>query len=89
MDRESIFDFMDKVTDVVKSASPLATMMGIPFVETIAKWADTAVEVGQNAITRAEEGKVVLTSQDKETIETKIAALHALNDELAEYIANS
>lgn len=78
MDKKSIFDFMDKVTDVVKAASPLATMFGIPFVEKIAGWADTAVDVGKDAIARAEESNLVLTSEDKVFIEEKIVNLEAL-----------
>lgn len=89
MDKAKIFEFLDKVTDVIKSASPLATMMGIPFIEKIAGWADTAVEVGQNAIQRAEEGLLVLNSDDVADINAKIAALHAINNDLAKYIEES
>ena len=79
MDKKSIFDFMDKVTDVVKAASPIATMLGIPLVEKVAGWADTAVDVGKNAIARADEGKIVLTSVDKADINARIAALESAN----------
>lgn len=84
-----ILEFMDKVTDVVKSAAPLATMFGIPFVEKIAGWADTAVDVGKNVLERAEEGKIVLESHDVDDINARIAKLSAENDKLAEIIANS
>lgn len=87
--KQAIFDFLDKATDVVKAASPLATMFGIPFVEKIAGWADTAVDVGKNAIARAEEGKIVLTSNDKVLINEKIETLEQENDRLAAIIAAS
>lgn len=87
--KTDILAFLDKATDVIKSAAPLATMLGVPFVEKIAGWADTAVEVAQNALQRAEEGKVVLNSDDIADINARIEALHSVNNELAEYIANS
>lgn len=77
MDKLTIFKFLDGVTDAVRAASPIATMLGIPLVEKLAGWADTAVEVGKNALERAEEGRLVLTSDDKELIASKIAVLDA------------
>lgn len=79
MDKSDILDFMDTVTDLAKSAAPLATMLGIPLVETVAGWADTAVDVGKNALARAEEGKLVLSGVDKADINARIAALERAN----------
>lgn len=89
MNKESILAFLDKATDAVKTVAPFATMFGIPFVEKVAGWADTAVDIAQNAVARADEAKVVLTSTDVDEINAKIAALKAENDTLADYIANS
>lgn len=89
MNKVAILDFLDKATDAVKAVSPIATMFGIPFVEKIAGWADTAVEIAQNAVERADEAKVVLTSTDVNEINAKITALQAVNAGLADYIKNS
>ena len=82
MDKAKILQFLDGVTDALKAAAPVATMLGIPLVEKLVGWADTAVEVGQNALTRAEEGKLVLSSDDKDLIASKIAALESENARL-------
>ncbi len=75
MDKAKLFDFLDKATDVVKAAAPLATMMGIPFIEKMSGWADAAVDVGKHAIEAGVVGKEVLTSNDVNFINDKIAAL--------------
>lgn len=86
MDKASIFDFLDKATDVVKAAGPIATMLGIPFVEKLTQFADTAVEVGKNAVNRSLDLKEGLTSNDETYINAKIAELEAANEELNNYI---
>lgn len=89
MNKESILEFLDKATDAVKAVAPIASMFGVPFVQQVAGWVDTAVDIAKNAVARADEAKVVLTSNDKDEINAKIAALQATNDQLADYIANS
>ena len=79
---KSILDFMDKAVKMVESASPLATALGIPFVEQIAKIADTAINVGQNAIARKDDVNVILTSKDETEINAHIVKLDAINAEL-------
>jgi hypothetical protein len=89
MTGSAVIQFIDRVNDAVKAASPIATMMGLPFLEKITGWVDVATEVGQNAVARAEEGKLVLSSNDKEEINRKLANIQAVNDEIAANIANS
>lgn len=84
-----IFDFLDRVTDAVEKFAPIATSLGIPFVETVSGWADTAVDIAKNALERKNEAKIVLSSQDEDEINRKIAALQATNNALADYIKNS
>lgn len=86
---KSILEFLDKVTDAAKKFAPLASQFGVPVVEKVAGLADTAVDIAQNALERAEDAKVVLTSKDKDDIEARIAKLRAINDDLAEFIRNS
>lgn len=87
--KESILEFLDKATDAAKAIAPTASSFGIPFVEKVTAWADTAVDIVKNSIERAEEAKIVLTSDDEAEINAKIAALDAVNNELAEYVRNS
>lgn len=84
-----ILDFLDKVTDAAKEFAPIASDFGIPLVEKVAGIADSAVEIAQNILDRAEDAKVVLTSEDKADIEARIEALRAENNRLAEFIRNS
>lgn len=88
-DKANILEFLDKATDAIKAVAPIASSFGIPFVEKVAGWADTAVEIAQNALKRAEEADVVISSQDKDEINEKIKALHEENNALADYIRNS
>jgi hypothetical protein len=85
----AILDFLDKATDAVKSITPIASGLGVPFVDAIAGWADTAVDIAKNATTRASDAKIVLSSNDKDEINRKIAELDRVNNELADYIRNS
>lgn len=89
MGKASILEFLDKATDAIKAVAPIASSFGVPFVQQIAGWADTAVDIAQNAVARADEAKVVLTSTDVNEINAKITALQAENNQLADYIANS
>lgn len=89
MSIKSLLEFLDKVTDAAKKFAPIASDFGIPMVEKVAGMADTAVEIAQNALERAEDAKVVLTSEDKDDIEARIAALDAVNNDLATFIRNS
>ena len=84
-----ILEFLDKVTDAAKRFAPIASNFGIPMVEKVASMADTAVDIAQNVLERAEDAKVVMTSKDKEDIEARIAALDAVNNDLAAFIRTS
>lgn len=84
--KTSILNFLDKVTDAAKQITPIASEFGIPFVEKVTGWADTAVDIAKNAVERAEEANVVIHSTDKDEINAKITALQAVNDDLAKYI---
>lgn len=89
MDKTDILEFLDKATDAVKAVAPIASSLGIPFVEKVAGWADTAIDIAKNISERAGEAQVVLTSDDEEEINAKIAELDEVNNDLAEYIKNS
>lgn len=89
MTGSAVIQFIDRVNDAVKAASPIATMMGLEFFNKITSWVDVATDVGQNAIARAEEGELVLSSNDKAEINRKLANIQAVNDQIAENIANS
>lgn len=84
-----LLDFMDKVTDAVKKFAPVASDLGLPIVEKVANIADTAVEVAQNILERAEDAEIVLKSEDKDDIEARIARLREANNDLAAFIRNS
>lgn len=86
MNIKGMLEFLDQVTDAAKKFAPIATELGIPFVEKVAGLADTAVDIAQNALERAEDAKVVLTSQDKIDIEKRITTLNSINDDLARFI---
>lgn len=77
MNKAAVFEFLDKATDLVKAAAPLATMLGIPFVEKIAGWADTAVDIGKHTLETGMVAAEVLTSHDEDHIKSKIAELEA------------
>lgn len=87
--KKAILDFLDKATDMIKVAAPLATVFGIPFVEKIAGIADTAVDVAKDTLKQAEETKDVLTSEEKEFVQTKLEQLSMEADRLNEIIVNS
>lgn len=87
--KEAILNFLDKATDAAKSIAPIATMLGVPLVEKVTSWADTAVDIAKNAVERVEDAHEVITSDDKSEIEAKIAELQLVNNELADYIRNS
>jgi hypothetical protein len=89
MSKTSILEFLDKATDAIKVIAPIASDFGVPFVEKIAGWADTAVDIAKNATQRAVDAGVVLHSDDVNEINQKIAELDALNNALADYIKNS
>ncbi len=89
MNAKGILTFLDKITDAAKQFAPIASQFGVPFVEKVAGLADTAVDIAQNALERAEDAKVVFTSNDKELIEAKIAELHAVNNDLMDFVRNN
>lgn len=89
MNIKGVLEFLDKITDAAKQFAPIASEFGIPFVEKVAGLADTAVDIAQNALERAEDAKIVLNSKDKAEIEARIAALKAVNDDLASFIRQS
>lgn len=89
MNKTQLFDFMDKVTDVMVAAAPFASAMGVPFVERVAGIANAAVDAGLEFLAQAEEAKIILTSTDKVEIADKIAALEIKAVELNAYVINS
>ncbi len=82
MDKVTVLGFLDKVIDVAQAAAPLAALLGIPFAEKIAGFADTAVDIGKNLLERADEAKIVLSSQDVDDINVRLAQLEAVNADL-------
>ena len=82
MDKVTILGFLDKVIDVAQAAGPIATMLGIPFVEKITQFADTALDIGKNVLERAEEANIVLSSQDVDDINVRLAQLETINADL-------
>lgn len=80
MNAKAILEFLDRVTDAAKEFAPIASQFGIPLVEKVAGLADSAVDIAQNALERAEDAKVVFSSEDKELIEQKIQNLRISND---------
>jgi len=86
---QSVLEFADKVTDAVKRFAPVASDFGVPFVEKVANLADTAVDILQNAVTRGNEAKEVLSSNDQARIDAKINELRTVADELNQRILNT
>lgn len=89
MTGSAVIQFIDRVNDAVKAASPIASMMGLEFFNKITSWVDVATDVGQNAIQRAKDGELVLSSHDITEINRKLAAIQAVNDQIAQNIADS
>lgn len=86
---KEVLAFADKVTDAIKQFAPVASDLGVPFVEKLANMADTAVDILQNAHTRGTEAQEVLSSEDQERIDDKIAELKAVADEVHARILNT
>lgn len=86
MDKQKLFDFLDKATDAAVAAAPLAAILGIPFVEKAAGWADFAVEVGKMAIENGMIAGEVLNSQDEDFINGKVAELEAIAESLSQQV---
>lgn len=86
---KEVLEFADKVTDAVKQFAPVASELGVPFVEKLANMADTAVDILQNAHNRGSEAMEVLDSEDEARIENKIAELKAVADAVHARILNT
>jgi len=89
MDIKSILDFADRVTDTVKKFAPVASTLGIPFVEKLANLADTAVEILEDAVTQTTEATEVLNSNDQKRIDAKIEELRSVADDINRRILNT
>jgi len=73
---------------VVDKLAPLAGMLG-PQAAAIGKIVEGLTDVGQTVLERAQEGAVVIASEDQDEIRAINQRLAAKNDELAQRIADS
>lgn len=87
--KEALLEWLDKATDMVVAAAPLVEKFGVPFASRIAGVANAAVDIVQDTLNQAEEAKIVLTSNDKELVQSKLDKLSAEADRLNDIIVNS
>lgn len=78
---------LGSIISAVKTLTPLGGVLGIG--EKLAGIVTTAIDVGQNAVQRIEDGTAVAHEHDVDNIKAKIAELEAINDDLATQIENS
>lgn len=88
MDTKQILAGLRQGLEVVDKLAPLAALLG-PQGAAVGKIVEGLTEVGQTVLERAQEGAVVLTSEDQDEIRSINHRLAAKNDELAQRIADS
>lgn len=82
MDFSKIAAGLEKVLETVQILTPLAKKIGGPMLGSIAEIVEAGAKIGENALERAKEGSIVLTSRDETAIRTIIADLRGANNEL-------
>ena len=88
MDLKQILAGLRQGLEVVDQLAPFAGVLG-PQGAAIGKIVEGLTEVGQTVLERAQEGAVVLASEDQDEIREINQRLAAKNDHLAQRIADS
>lgn len=78
---------LDKALSAVQDMAGIAKELGI--VGPVATIAATAATIGRNILDRADEGLIVLKSDDRAKIEAALTDIQAANDRLSEAIRDS